>query len=71
LRKINLKINANSPEFFAISGKESVTKTIEEISERIKNEPFENYSIGRYFNKKNTMIFSRKNNPTKLYKTFW
>lgn len=60
MRKINLKIEVNSPVFFVISGKGSAVKTIEEVSDEIKNKPFENYYISRHFGEKDAMIFLKR-----------
>lgn len=61
LRKICLKIEVKSPEFFVISGKGTMaTLVIEEIAAILKKDFGTDYSIGRHFNEKDAMISMRR-----------
>ena len=61
LKKICLKIEVISPEFFVVSGKGPMASlVIEEISTALRKNFERDYSVGRHFNEKDDMISMRK-----------
>ena len=60
-KRICLKIEVKSPEFFVISGKGPMaTLVIEELSSVLKKDFSNDYSIGRHFNERDAMISMRR-----------